>query len=155
MGVMRAALVELGDRPSLKQFQENICEGVDSVFLSLDSAMESDDRQSWDIATQLTGDRGQLMRTMRGRYLEAGSAITQARYGQHPADNQCSGRDILPVVEAGGGFQPVLRRGAVTAPAQAEQNPPAGALCAIQLPGPWCDAGRAPSAPSSGYVEQE
>ena len=70
-GVMCAALVELGDRPSLKQFQENICEGVDSVFLSLDSAMEGDDRQSWDIATQLTGDRGQLMRTMRGRYLEA------------------------------------------------------------------------------------
>ena len=68
---MCAALVELGDRPSLKQFQENISEGVDSVFLSLDSAMESDDRQSWDIATQLTGDRGQLMRTMRGRYLEA------------------------------------------------------------------------------------
>ena len=70
-GVMCAALVELGDRPSLKQFQENICEGVDSVFLSLDSAMESDDRLSWDIATQLTGDRGELMRTMRGRYLEA------------------------------------------------------------------------------------
>ena len=71
MGVMCAALVELGDRPSLKQFQENISEGVDSVFLSLDSAMESEDRQSWDIATQLTGDRGALMRTMRGRYLEA------------------------------------------------------------------------------------
>ena len=108
-GVMCAALVKLGDRPSLKQFQENICEGVDSVFLSLDSAMESDDRLSWDIAH--SADR-------RSRPADAhdavqisgsGSAITQARYGQHPADNQCSGRDILPVVEAGGGFQPVLR----------------------------------------------
>ncbi len=71
VAVMSAALIELGDRPILKQFQENICEGVDSVFLSLDDAMESDDRQSWDIATQLTHDRGGLMRRMRGKYLEA------------------------------------------------------------------------------------
>ena len=65
-----------------------------------------------------------------GQISGGGSAITQARYGQHPADNKCGGRDILPVVEAGGGFQPVLRRGAVTAPAQAERNPPAGACSA-------------------------
>ena len=68
---MSAALIELGDRPTLKQFQENICEGVDGVFLSLDYAMEGEDRQSWDIATRLTGDRGELMRRMRGKYLEA------------------------------------------------------------------------------------
>ena len=71
VAVMSAALVELGDRPSLKQFQENICEGVDGVFLSLNNAMEGDDRQSWDIATRLTGDRGELMRRMRGKYLES------------------------------------------------------------------------------------
>ena len=76
-GVMCAALVELGDRPNLKQFQETICEGVDGVLLSLDSAMEDDDRLSWDIATQLTGDRGELMRTMRGRFLEADPPIPQ------------------------------------------------------------------------------
>ena len=33
--------------------------------------MESEDRQSWDIAAQLTGDRGELMRKMREKYLEA------------------------------------------------------------------------------------
>ena len=71
VAVMSAALIELGDRPTLKQFQENICEGVDGVFLSLDYAMEGEDRQSWDIATRLTGDRGELMRRMRGKYLEA------------------------------------------------------------------------------------
>ena len=129
-GVMCAALVKLGDRPSLKQFQENICEGVDSVFLSLDSAMESDDRLSWDIATSADRRSRPADAHDAGQISGGGSAITQARYGQHPADNQCSGRDILPVVEAGGGFQPVLRRGAVTAPAQAERNPPAGACSA-------------------------
>ena len=71
VAVMSAALIELSDRPSLKQFQESICDGVDGVFLSLDNAMEGDDRQSWDIATRLTGDRGELMRRMRGKYLEA------------------------------------------------------------------------------------
>ena len=71
VSVMSVALLELGDRATLKQFKESMCEGVDSVFLSLDNAMESDDRQSWDIATQLTGDRGELMRKMRGKYLEA------------------------------------------------------------------------------------
>ena len=71
VAVMSAALIELGNRPTLQQFQENICEGVDSVFLSLDNAMEDDDRQSWDIATRLTGGRGELMRRMRGKYLEA------------------------------------------------------------------------------------
>ena len=71
MAAMSAALVESGGRPSLKQFQVSICEGVDTVFLSLDGAMESDDRQSWGIATQLIGDRGELMRRMRGKYLEA------------------------------------------------------------------------------------
>ena len=71
MAAMSAALVESGGRSSLKQFQVSICEGVDTVFLSLDGAMESDDRQSWGIVTQLIGDRGELMRRMRGKYLEA------------------------------------------------------------------------------------
>ena len=71
VSVMSVALLELGDRATLKQFQANMCEGVDSVFLSLDNAMESEDRQSWDIAAQLTGDRGELMRKMREKYLEA------------------------------------------------------------------------------------
>ena len=31
--------------------------------------MESDDRMSWDIAKQLTGDRGAMMRNTRAQYL--------------------------------------------------------------------------------------
>ena len=70
LATMCAAMIELADRPHLKRFQENICEGVDSVFLCLVDAMEIDDKPSWDLASQLTGDRGELMRKMRVQYLE-------------------------------------------------------------------------------------
>ena len=70
LGTMCAAMIELADRPHLRGFQENICEGVDSVFLCLVDAMEIDDKPSWDLASQLTGDRGELMRKMRVQYLE-------------------------------------------------------------------------------------
>ena len=75
MGVKCAALLELGDLPSLRQFETSICEGVDTVFLSIAGAMESDDSQSWDITSQLTGDRGALMRRIRGRFLDEKQSI--------------------------------------------------------------------------------
>ena len=68
--VMCGALLDLGDRSELKQFRESMCEGVDSVFLALDHAMEGDDETSWDIAKGLSGDRGETMRRLRGKYLE-------------------------------------------------------------------------------------
>ena len=70
LATMCAAMIVLADRPHLRGFQENICEGVDSVFLCLVDAMEIDDKPSWDLASQLTGDRGELMRKMRVQYLE-------------------------------------------------------------------------------------
>ena len=48
-----------------------MCEGVDSVFLALDHAMESDDETSWEIARALSGDRGEIMRRLRGKYMAA------------------------------------------------------------------------------------
>lgn len=71
VAVMCGALLDIGDRRELKQFRESMCEGVDSVFLALDHAMESDDETSWDIARALSGDRGEIMRRLRGRYMEA------------------------------------------------------------------------------------
>ena len=71
VAVMCGALLNVGDRPELKQFRESMCEGVDSVFLALDHAMESDDETSWDIARALSGDRGEIMRRLRGKYMEA------------------------------------------------------------------------------------
>ena len=47
----------------------NICEGVDTVFLSVADAMDADDEMSWTIAAQLIGDRGTLMRDMRAHYV--------------------------------------------------------------------------------------
>ncbi len=71
VAVMCGALFDVRDRPELKQFRESMCEGVDSVFLAFDHAMESEDESAWNIANALSGDRGEIMRRLRGRYLEA------------------------------------------------------------------------------------
>ena len=70
LGVLCETLVELADRSALGQFRTSICESVDGVLLSLVDAMESDDAMSWEIAGQLTGDRGEMMRKLRVQYLE-------------------------------------------------------------------------------------
>ena len=71
LGVLCDALAERPARPALNQFRTSIRESVDSVLLSLVDAMESDDRMSWDVVKQLTGDRGEMMRKVRTRYMEA------------------------------------------------------------------------------------
>ena len=70
VGVLCETLAELTDRSALTRFRTSICESVDSVLLSLADAMESDDAVSWDIARQLTGERGDMMREIRVQYLE-------------------------------------------------------------------------------------
>ena len=70
LGVLCDALAERPARPALNQFRTNVREGVDSVLLSLVDAMESDDRMSWDVVKQLAGDRGEMMRKVRTRFME-------------------------------------------------------------------------------------
>ena len=72
------ALVGLADRPLLDEFRTNICEGVDSVFLSFADAIESGDRTSWTLAAQLTGDRRDMMRQLRAKYLESGEPLKKS-----------------------------------------------------------------------------
>ena len=70
VGTMCEALLDLKGRQGLMKFRTDICEGVDTVFLSMADAMESEDEVSWNIAAQLIGDRGTLMREMRARYVD-------------------------------------------------------------------------------------
>ena len=70
VGDMCDALQELEGRHGLEGFRANICEGVDTVFLTIADAMESEDEASWTTAKHLLGDRGSLMREMRARYVE-------------------------------------------------------------------------------------
>ena len=70
MGGLCETLAERPDRSALNQFRTSICESVDGVLLSLVDAMETDDRMTWDIAKQLTGDRGAMMRKVRTQFLE-------------------------------------------------------------------------------------
>ena len=65
---MCTALLDLGGRPVLEEFRANLCEGIDSVFLSLADAMDADDRLSWELASRLTESRVELMRSIRRRY---------------------------------------------------------------------------------------
>ena len=77
LAAMCTALVEVADRPPLEEFQSSICEGVDSVFLVLLDALETDDRTSWMLASQLTGDRSDMMRRMRFQCLEMDPPLRQ------------------------------------------------------------------------------
>ena len=70
LGDLGETLADIGSRSALVQFKETICESVDSVLLSLVEAMETNDRMTWEIAGKLSGDRGQMMRDIRARYLD-------------------------------------------------------------------------------------
>ena len=70
MGALCEALAERPDRSALNQFRTSVCESVDSVLLSPVDAMETNDEMTWNIAKQLTGDRGTMMRKVRTQYLE-------------------------------------------------------------------------------------
>jgi hypothetical protein len=70
LGVLCETLGEIADRPALDQIRMSMCEGVDSVLLSLVDAIETDDRVSWEMASHLIGDRGAMMRKIRLQYLE-------------------------------------------------------------------------------------
>ena len=75
LGDLCETLADLDNRSALARFRTTICESVDGVLLSLVDAMESDDAMTWDIARQLTGDRGEVMRKMRMQYLEMDSPL--------------------------------------------------------------------------------
>ena len=77
LGALCETLGEIGDRPALAQFRMSMCEGVDSVLLSLVDAIETDDRVSWEMANQLVGDRGAMMRKMRLQYLNMDSPLQE------------------------------------------------------------------------------
>ena len=70
LGVMCQTLLDLESRHALHRFRTSICEGVDSVLLSLLDALETNDELSWYVARQLTRDRGAMMRKIRNEYLE-------------------------------------------------------------------------------------
>ena len=70
LGVMCQTLIDLESRHALHRFRTSICEGVDSVLLSLLDALETNDELSWYVARQLTRDRGAMMRKIRSEYME-------------------------------------------------------------------------------------
>lgn len=70
LGPLCETLADVEDRSALAELRTIICESVDGVLLSLVDAMESDDPMTWDLTRKLTGDRSEMMRAIRSRYLE-------------------------------------------------------------------------------------
>lgn len=68
LGALCELLVDLDDRSALAELRTTICESVDAVLLSLVEAIESDDRITRELATNLTGDRSEMMRNIRADY---------------------------------------------------------------------------------------
>ena len=69
LGVLCETLCEI-DAPALASFRTSMCEGVDSALLSLIEAVETHDSVSWELADQIIGDRGAMMRRVRHDYLD-------------------------------------------------------------------------------------
>lgn len=70
LGTMCETLSDLKERSALVELRATLCEGVDSVLLSILDAMESKNPMSWELTRTLTGDRSQMMRDMRAQSLE-------------------------------------------------------------------------------------
>ncbi len=70
LGVMCETLVNIDDQSAVRQMRSTVCESVDGVLLSLVDTLESDDPTDWEITKRLTGDRSEMMRDIRARYLQ-------------------------------------------------------------------------------------
>ena len=70
LGIMCETLLDLDERSALGQLRTTICESVDSVLISFIGAMESDDPMDWEFTRELTGDRSEMMRNIRTKYLQ-------------------------------------------------------------------------------------
>lgn len=70
LGVMCETLADIDERSAIGQLRRTICESVDGVLLSLVDATESGDPTDRAVARRLTGDRGEMMRGLRTRYLQ-------------------------------------------------------------------------------------
>ena len=73
-----AMLQSLSDRPDDRALRTTICEGVDAVFLSLHTAIESDDDELWSMAKKLVDDRSDLMSNIRRTYRQSGQPLDEA-----------------------------------------------------------------------------
>ena len=70
LGVMCETLADIDDRSAIGQLRRTVCEGVDGVLLALADAAESGDPADRAVAKRLAGDRGEMMRNLRARYLQ-------------------------------------------------------------------------------------
>ena len=67
---MCETLADIDEQSAIGQLRRTICESVDGVLLALVDAAESGDPTDQAFAKRLTGDRGEMMRSLRTRFLQ-------------------------------------------------------------------------------------
>ena len=70
-----STLNQLPNEASSGQLRTSLVEGIDVVLLVIIDALNARDAESWSRARELTGDRSELMRRLRGTYLESSSGF--------------------------------------------------------------------------------
>ena len=70
-----STLNRLPNEASSGQLRTSLVEGIDAVLLVIIDALNARDAESWSRARELTGDRSELMRRLRGTYLESSSGF--------------------------------------------------------------------------------
>ena len=70
LGVMCETLADIDDRSAIGQLRTTICESVDGVLVSLADAADSGDPTDRAVVKRLTGDRVEMMRGLRTRFLQ-------------------------------------------------------------------------------------
>ena len=88
LGVLCELLCEI-DELALASFRTTICEGVDSALLTLVEATETRDSVSWELADQVIGDRGAMMRRVRHDYFD-----------RHPPLSEMEQNNVLLITNA-------------------------------------------------------
>ena len=63
-------LREIPEEPPLGDFHSLLVEGTDSALVVFLDALESEDRDDWELAGQVMGDRRELMQRVRSQYIQ-------------------------------------------------------------------------------------
>ena len=73
-------LREIPEEPPLGDFHSLLVEGTDSALFVFLNALESEDRDDWELAWQVMGDRRELMQRVRSQYMQE---VHETVRGQH------------------------------------------------------------------------